>query len=228
MIDHDEDERHRIEHVDDAHHQIVDPAAEIAGDGAIRHADHQRHQRRHQPDHQRNPRAPQQPRQQIAAQFIAAAKAVERPARRTSPTRASIIQRFNGPTSPNCFSIQAGVSPAWRRGVAGLGVGGDFRAIRRIAGQDCRRLEAIVGRRLIRRLKRQQRREKRRQGQQSPRTPAPRSRRDCAAAAARPPAAGETPAHSAPPRPSSRQYRSRPRPAIVEPMRAIGAEYGFG
>ena len=41
--DHDEDERHRIEDVDEPHHHVVDPAADVAGDRAVSHADHQRH-----------------------------------------------------------------------------------------------------------------------------------------------------------------------------------------
>ena len=71
--DHDENERDRIEHVDEPHHQVVDPAADVPGHGAVGDADEQRDQRGHDADDERNPRAPEHARQQIAAEFVAAA-----------------------------------------------------------------------------------------------------------------------------------------------------------
>ena len=64
---HDENKRDRIEHIDEAHHDVVDAAAEIAGDGAVRDADHERNQRGYEADDQRNACAPKQPCEQIAA-----------------------------------------------------------------------------------------------------------------------------------------------------------------
>src|SRR5262245_36683430 len=55
-----ENEWDRIQHIDDSHHDVVDAAAEIAGHGAVRHADHKRHHRRHEADKQRNTGSPEQ------------------------------------------------------------------------------------------------------------------------------------------------------------------------
>ena len=77
--DHDEDERHGVEHVDEPHHRVVDAAADVAGDRAVGDADHERHRGRHEADDERNPRAPEDARQQVAAELVAAADRRERP-----------------------------------------------------------------------------------------------------------------------------------------------------
>jgi hypothetical protein len=48
--DHEEHERQRIHDVDEAHHQVVDAAAEIAGDRSPGDADHEAHRGREDAD----------------------------------------------------------------------------------------------------------------------------------------------------------------------------------
>ena len=70
-----DDEEHEgqgIEDIDDAHHHIVDRAADIAGDRAIDHADHQADDRGQDADHQRDARAVQRAGEQVAAVGIRA------------------------------------------------------------------------------------------------------------------------------------------------------------
>src|ERR1051325_7065058 len=52
--DHDDHVKQRIEHVDDAHHQVVNAAAHISRNRAVADADQQRHERRDDPDKQRD------------------------------------------------------------------------------------------------------------------------------------------------------------------------------
>ena len=77
--DHDEDERYRVEDVDEPHHDVVDPAADVAGDRAVGDADHERHGGRDDADDERDARAPEDARQHVAAEFVAAADRSELP-----------------------------------------------------------------------------------------------------------------------------------------------------
>ena len=52
--DHEEHERQRVEDVDDAHHELIDAAAEVARDRAVGDADHEAHGGRHHADQQRD------------------------------------------------------------------------------------------------------------------------------------------------------------------------------
>ena len=70
--DDEEDEGQGIEHVDDAHHDLVGLAAEKAGGGAVEHADHHGDKAGKQPDGQRDAAGHQRARQQIAADIVGA------------------------------------------------------------------------------------------------------------------------------------------------------------
>ena len=70
--DDEEDEGQRIEHVDDAHHDLVGLAADEAGRGAVEHADDHRHDAGEQADGQRDAPGHQRARQQIAAGIVGA------------------------------------------------------------------------------------------------------------------------------------------------------------
>ena len=75
-----EHEGHRVEDVHDAHHEVVQPSAEIAGDGAVADADKQADQRRGQTHHQRDASAvkgahEQVPSQRVGAEQVAGLKA---------------------------------------------------------------------------------------------------------------------------------------------------------
>ena len=70
--DDEEDEGQGIKHIHDAHHQLVEAPAQIAGGRAIDNPDHQRHQGRHQPHRQRHPRPEQHAHEQVAAHRIGA------------------------------------------------------------------------------------------------------------------------------------------------------------
>ena len=65
--DHEKDERERVEHVDEAHHQLVGAATEEAGNGPVGDADDQRNQGCEQPDRQRDAAGDECARQQVAA-----------------------------------------------------------------------------------------------------------------------------------------------------------------
>ena len=64
--------RDGLEELGEAHQRIVDEAAGIAGDGAERHADQQRDQRRDHADHQRDPRAMDEAGGDVAAERVGA------------------------------------------------------------------------------------------------------------------------------------------------------------
>ena len=77
QVDRGEDDQQRQDRqgddaVGDAHQQIVEPAAEIAGHNADGGADDRREDGGHQPDQQRNPAAVEQAHQQVAAEFVGA------------------------------------------------------------------------------------------------------------------------------------------------------------
>ena len=68
--DDEEDEGQRIEDVDDAHHDLVDLAAEIAGGGAVDHADDDRDEAGKQADGERHASGDQGAGQEIAAGIV--------------------------------------------------------------------------------------------------------------------------------------------------------------
>ena len=70
--DHQEHERQRIHDVDEAHHQVVGASAEVAGDGAVEHADHQTDEGGDQRHRQRDLAAMQGAGQQVAAVDVGA------------------------------------------------------------------------------------------------------------------------------------------------------------
>ena len=70
--DDEEDEGQGIKHVDEAHHQFVDPAAEIARRGAIGDADQKADQRGDEADGERDARAVERAHQKVAADGIRA------------------------------------------------------------------------------------------------------------------------------------------------------------
>ena len=70
--DHEEHEGHGVEDVHDAHHQVVQPAAEIARDGAVADADEQADQRRRQAHHQRDAPAVERADEEVPAQRVGA------------------------------------------------------------------------------------------------------------------------------------------------------------
>ena len=70
--DHDDQEGHRVEGVDDAHHQGVEPPAGVAGDGAPDDADGHRNQRGDQADGERHAAAVEDAREHIAAEVVGA------------------------------------------------------------------------------------------------------------------------------------------------------------
>ena len=72
--DHDEDERNRVQDVDEPHHHVVDPAADVTGHRAVRDADRERHERGHDADDDRNAGAPEHAREHVAAELIAAGR----------------------------------------------------------------------------------------------------------------------------------------------------------
>ena len=70
--DDEEDEGQRIEHVDDAHHDLVGLAADKARGRAVEHADHHRHDAGKQADGQRDAACDQRSRQQVAPGVVGA------------------------------------------------------------------------------------------------------------------------------------------------------------
>ena len=70
--DHEEDEGQGVQHVDDAHHEIVDAAAEIAGGSAPCDADHQADGGGDDADHERDAQADHQAGQEVAALDVGA------------------------------------------------------------------------------------------------------------------------------------------------------------
>ena len=80
--DHEEHERQRIEHIDQPHHDAVDPAAEIPRRRPIQHADRQADRRGDQPDHQRDLPAVERADQQVAPVGVGAEQVSGRPVRR--------------------------------------------------------------------------------------------------------------------------------------------------
>ena len=70
--DHEEQARHRIENVDDAHDHGVDLAAEESGGQPGRHADQQDHRLHDDPDRQRDPRAEDEPDEDVAPELVGA------------------------------------------------------------------------------------------------------------------------------------------------------------
>ena len=85
---HDEDERNRVQDVDEPHHDVVDPAADVAGHRAVGDADRERDQRGDDADDDRNPRSPEHARQHVAAEFIASGNRPERPLAEQAVARA--------------------------------------------------------------------------------------------------------------------------------------------
>ncbi len=70
--DHDEQVRQRVEHIDEAHHQIVGPAADVTGDRAPGEPDHHAHRRGEQTDQQRNAYPIEGTHEEVPAQAIRA------------------------------------------------------------------------------------------------------------------------------------------------------------
>jgi hypothetical protein len=70
--DHEEHERHGVEDVDDAHHDVVHAPAEIARGGAPADADQEAHERRHHANEQRDAAAVERADEQVAAEGISA------------------------------------------------------------------------------------------------------------------------------------------------------------
>ncbi len=60
-------EREGEQHIEGAHDDLIDPAAEIGGQQAEHQADHHRAQRRHDSDQKRDARAPEEPGKNIAS-----------------------------------------------------------------------------------------------------------------------------------------------------------------
>ncbi len=80
--DDEQDVGQRVHDVDEAHHDRVDPAAEIAGDGAVDDADHHRDAGRDGGDEQRHLRALERPRQHVATVLVGAEIVALGPVRR--------------------------------------------------------------------------------------------------------------------------------------------------
>ena len=67
-----QDFRDRLIGIGEAHHQLLDTTAEIAGEQSQRRAERERHGHRQHTDCNRQPRAMNQPREQIAAEIVGA------------------------------------------------------------------------------------------------------------------------------------------------------------
>src|SRR5690606_7675066 len=70
--DHEKHERHGVEHIDDAHHDVVHPAAKIAGGGPVGDADQQAHNGCHHADHEGHATAVERAHKKIATDAIGA------------------------------------------------------------------------------------------------------------------------------------------------------------
>jgi hypothetical protein len=84
----------RVHHVDDTHHHRIDAAAQIAGGGAIRHADQPRHERAEQTHFQRHASALQRAREQVAAEFVGAEPVHVRERRREADRTPVAVDRI--------------------------------------------------------------------------------------------------------------------------------------
>ena len=95
--DDEEDEGQRIEDVDDAHHDLVDPAAGKTGYAAIDHADQHRDDAAEDADGKRDAPGDQRSREEVAAAWVGAEQEIVLLDRRHHDEPAAIRRSFHHP-----------------------------------------------------------------------------------------------------------------------------------